>query len=47
MKIEDKKVYDEICEVDTKVFALERQVDTLLKSVAEKRKALRSKGIMV
>lgn len=47
MKKEDQKVYDEICEVDSKVFALEKQADQLLRSVQEKRKTLRSKGIMV
>lgn len=47
MNKEDQKIYDEICEIDTKVFALQRQVDTLLKSVADKRNFLRVKGIMV
>ena len=47
MNKEDQKLYDEICEVDTKVFALQRQVDQLLKSVADKRNFLRTRGIMV
>lgn len=47
MDKEDQKIYDEICEVDSKVFALQKQADQLLRSVQDKRKALRSKGIMV
>ncbi len=44
---QEQKDYDEICEVDTKVFKLERQATQLLKSVEDKRKALRAKRIWV
>lgn len=47
MNEKDEKDYFEICKVDKKVLELEREITTLLKSVEDKRKALREKKIWV
>jgi hypothetical protein len=44
---QDEKDYNDISQVDTDVFTYEREITRKLKSVEEKRKRLRDKGIVI